>query len=143
MTRLPHPYAQDRLTGRELPGAALIRWNSRERFCLLVNPPTFTGSVVSMFVRSSEGLGATGSGSLTRRHERKSPFKLLRFTNPTDIESLTKVALVRSEEVAGFVEGRFNSKKRVARPERAHKALDDRTEMHALFREFTMFARPD
>lgn len=70
---------------------------------------------------------------LARHQERKAPFRLLRFNIPTDREALGNLALVRSQELEGFIEGVFGNRNEMDLPERAHKALKDLGEIRALF----------
>ena len=70
---------------------------------------------------------------LARHQERKAPFRLLRFNIPTDREALGNLALMRSQELEGFIEGVFGNRNEMDLPERAHKALKDLGEIRALF----------
>jgi hypothetical protein len=70
---------------------------------------------------------------LARHQERKAPFRLLRFAIPTDREALGNLALVRGQELVGFIEGVFGSRNEMDLPERAHKALKDLGEVRELF----------
>ncbi len=71
--------------------------------------------------------------SLARHQERNAPFRLVRLTAPVDRESLASALLVRSEEVAGFIDGLFGRRTELDLPERAHTALRRLGEMRALF----------
>ena len=60
---------------------------------------------------------------LARHQDRRIPFRLLRVTSPTTREALSSLALIRREELEGFVAGLLGSKEEVHLPERAHRAL--------------------
>lgn len=70
---------------------------------------------------------------LTRHQERSSPFRLFRPDVAATREGLVSIALVRRQELDGFVEGLFGPEESVSLPERASKALDVLAEMRALF----------
>ena len=61
---------------------------------------------------------------LARHQERKVPFRLLQFDVPLDREGLGRLALIRHEELVGFVEGLFGPKEELDLPDRAYCALD-------------------
>ena len=61
---------------------------------------------------------------LARHQERKVPFRLLQFDLPSDREGLRRLALIRHEEVKGFVEGLFGPKEELDLPDRAYRTLD-------------------
>ena len=61
---------------------------------------------------------------LARHQERKVPFRLLQFDVPLDREGLGRLALIRHEELVGFVEGLFGPKEKLDLPDRAYCALD-------------------
>ena len=52
---------------------------------------------------------------------------------PETKEGLVRVALVRREELDGFVEGVFGKEQSLELPERAHRALDTLSELRAIF----------
>jgi hypothetical protein len=66
---------------------------------------------------------------LARHQERRVPFHLLRIDVPLDREGLGRLALVRREELEGFVEGLFGPKEELDLPERAYRALDQLSEI--------------
>jgi hypothetical protein len=66
---------------------------------------------------------------LARHQERRVPFHLLRIDVPLDGEGLGRLALVRREELEGFVEGLFGPKVELDLPERAYRALDQLSEI--------------
>lgn len=61
---------------------------------------------------------------LTEHQNRRNPFRLLRFDVPQTRDGLTRFALVRRQELDGFIEGLFGAENEIDLPERAHKALD-------------------
>jgi hypothetical protein len=61
---------------------------------------------------------------LARHQERRVPFRLLKFDVPFDREGLGRLALIRHEEIKGFVEGLFGPKEKLDLPDRAYCALD-------------------
>jgi hypothetical protein len=66
---------------------------------------------------------------LARHQVRKVPFHLLRIDVPLDREGLGRLALVRREELEGFMEGLFGHKEELDLPERAYRALDQLSEI--------------
>ena len=70
---------------------------------------------------------------LTRHQERKSPFRLLRITTTPTRDGLLVLALMRRQEIDGFVEGLYAGEEVLELPERAHRALDGLAEMRAMF----------
>jgi len=66
---------------------------------------------------------------LARHQDRKVPFHLLRIDVPLDREGLGRLALVRREELEGFMEGLFGHKEELDLPERAYRALDQLSEI--------------
>ena len=70
---------------------------------------------------------------LTRHQERSAPFRLVRAEIPETSEGLVPIALVRREELDGFVEGVFGNEESLELPERAHRALDALSELRAIF----------
>ena len=72
------------------------------------------------------------SNQLTRHQERSAPFRLTRMDVPATREGMAKLALVRREELEGFVEGLFGDKESLDLPERAHKALGTLAEIRAM-----------
>ncbi len=70
---------------------------------------------------------------LTRHQERSKPFRLVRVEIPESRDGLAQVAGIRREELNGFVEGLFGTAQTIELPERAHRALDALSELHAIF----------
>jgi hypothetical protein len=70
---------------------------------------------------------------LTAHQERRAAFRLVRFEVPPDREGVARIALVRRQEIDGFVEGLFGNEEAIELPERAHQALSALSEMRAMF----------
>ena len=56
---------------------------------------------------------------LSRHQERNAPFRLMRVEIPETREGLAHIALIRREELDGFVEGLFGKEQSLDLPERA------------------------
>jgi hypothetical protein len=69
---------------------------------------------------------------LTRHQERNSPFRLSRPNVPSTREGLAALALIRRQELDGFVEGLFGAEETMDLPERAHRSLGTLGEMRVL-----------
>ena len=85
---------------------------------------------------ASELIGALIMGlwnQLTKHQDRNAPFRLTRSSIAPTREGLATFALMRRQELDGFVEGLFGQEEIVDVPERAHRALDDLADMRALF----------
>ena len=85
---------------------------------------------------AKELIGALVAGlwnSLTRHQDRNSPFRLIRVETAPTREGLASLALMRRQELDGFVEGLFGREEAVDLPERAHRSLDMLGEMRAMF----------
>lgn len=78
------------------------------------------------------GLVAGLWNRLTRHQDRNASFRLRRLEVSATRESLGRVALVRAQEVGGFIEGLFGKEESLDLPERAHRALNTLAEMRAL-----------
>jgi hypothetical protein len=70
---------------------------------------------------------------LSRHQERSAPFRLVRVEIPETREGLAHIALIRREELDGFVEGLFGKEQSLELPERAHRSLDTLSELRAIF----------
>jgi len=70
---------------------------------------------------------------LTRHQERNAPFRLIRIEVPATREGLARIALIRREEVVGFIQGMFGKEESLALPDRAHRALESLSEAGGLF----------
>jgi hypothetical protein len=84
---------------------------------------------------ANELIGALVMGlwnRLTRHQERSASFRLTRIEVPTTREGMRKLALLRRQELEGFVEGLFGDKESLDLPERAHKALGTLAEIRAM-----------
>lgn len=68
---------------------------------------------------------------LTRHQERSAPFRLTRH-DVAAREGLAALALMRHQELDGFIEGLFGQQEAIDLPERAHRGLDTLAEMRAL-----------
>jgi len=69
---------------------------------------------------------------LTAHQSSRNPFRLLRFDVAQTREGLKHFALVRKQELDGFVEGLFGDKEHIDLPERAHEALGALAEIRAI-----------
>ena len=84
---------------------------------------------------ANELIGALVMGlwnRLTRHQDRNSPFRLMRIDSAPTREGLAALALMRRQELDGFVEGLFGQEDVVDLPERAHRGLDILGELRAL-----------
>lgn len=70
---------------------------------------------------------------LARHQERNVPFRLMRVAVPETREGLGQIALIRREELDGFVEGLFGAAESLELPERAHHAIEALSELRAIF----------
>jgi hypothetical protein len=70
---------------------------------------------------------------LSRHQERSAPFRLVRVEIRETREGLAHIALIRREELDGFVDGLFGKEQSLELPERAHRALDALSELRAIF----------
>jgi len=70
---------------------------------------------------------------LARHQERSAPFRLLRIDIPATREGLARIALIRREEVVGFIQGLFGKEQGLALPQRARRALEALAEVGGLF----------
>ena len=77
---------------------------------------------------------------LTRHQERNSPFRLMRIDIPPTREGLARIALIRREEVVGFIQGLFGKEQGLSLPERARRALEALAEAGGLFGRVYEFA---
>jgi len=69
---------------------------------------------------------------LTRHQERSTPFRLTRPDVAATREGLATLALIRRQELDGFVEGLFGAEKAIDLPERAHRSLSVLGELRSL-----------
>ena len=70
--------------------------------------------------------------SLTRHQIPTEPFRLTRPHIESTIAGLGALALIRQQEIDGFVEGLFNGADEIALPKRASRALDVLAEARAM-----------
>jgi len=70
---------------------------------------------------------------LTAHQSSRHPFRLLRFDVAETREGLAHFALVRRQELDGFVEGLFGPEEHIDLPQRAHEALGVLAELRAMF----------
>ena len=68
---------------------------------------------------------------LTTHQDRRNPFRLLRFDVAQTREGLSHLALVRQQELDGFVEGLFGPEAQIDLPQRAHEALEVLAELRS------------
>src|SRR3977135_2025713 len=78
---------------------------------------------------------------LTRHQERSTPFGLSRPAFPAPREGLTTLALIRRQELDGFVEGLFGAEIAIDLPERAHRSLTVLGELRSLIAAVSMCPR--
>jgi hypothetical protein len=84
---------------------------------------------------ANELIGALVMGlwnRLTRHQQRSSPFRLTRIEVPVTREGMSRFALVRREELEGFIEGLFGDRDSLDLPESADKALGVLAEIRAM-----------
>lgn len=85
---------------------------------------------------ANELIGALLAGlwnRLTRHQDRGAPFRLTRVDVAPTREGLSVLALMRRQELDGFIEGLFGAEEAIDLPERAHRRLSDLAAMRALF----------
>jgi hypothetical protein len=70
---------------------------------------------------------------LSRHQERSALFRLVRVEIPETEKGLAHIALIRREELDGFVEGLFGKEQSLELPERAYRSLDALLELRAIF----------
>jgi hypothetical protein len=69
---------------------------------------------------------------LTAHQSSRNPFRLMRFDVEQTREGLKHFAMVRRQELDGFVEGLFGGEEHIDLPERAHEALGVLAEIRAM-----------
>jgi hypothetical protein len=77
---------------------------------------------------------------LTKHQDRNAPFRMTRSSIAPTREGLATLALMRRQELDGFVEGLFGQEEVVDVPERALRGLDNLADMRALFAATADFA---
>jgi hypothetical protein len=86
--------------------------------------------------QANELIGALVMGlwnRMTRHQDRASPFRLLRTEIAPTREGLAALALMRRQELDGFVAGLFGRSDVIDLPERARRSLNELAEMRAAF----------
>ena len=86
--------------------------------------------------QANELIGALVMGlwnRMTRHQDRASPFRLLRTETAPTREGLAALALMRRQELDGFVAGLFGRSDVIDLPERARRSLDELAEMRVAF----------
>ena len=69
----------------------------------------------------------------TPHQERSAPFRLMRLDVLATRDGLAKLAILRREEIDGFVQGLFGDSESLDLPERAHRSLEDLAQMREMF----------
>jgi hypothetical protein len=85
---------------------------------------------------ANELIGALVMGSwnrLTRHQDRNSPFRLMRVETAPTREGLAALALMRRQELDGFVAALFGRSDVIDLPDRARRSLNELAEMRAAF----------
>ena len=85
---------------------------------------------------ANELIGALIGGlwnRLTKHQQRSAPFRLTHADAEPTRERLAVLALMRQEEIDGFVEGLFGKEKVVYLSDRSNRAIDELGQMRALF----------
>jgi hypothetical protein len=86
--------------------------------------------------KANELIGALVMGlwnRLTRHQDRNSPFRLLRIDTAPTRGGLATLALMRRQELDGFVAGLFGRNDAIDLPEQAGRSLNELAEMRAAF----------
>ena len=86
--------------------------------------------------QANELIGALVMGlwnRMTRHQDRASPFRLLRTETAPTREGLAALALMRRQELDGFVAGLFGRNDVIDLPERAARSLNELAEMRVAF----------
>jgi|SRR5690606_4708927 hypothetical protein len=94
----------------------------------------------------NELIGALINGlwnSLTRHQKRADPFRLTRTITGSTRQELGDLALLRRQELDGFVEGLFNGQDRIDLPGKASSALDTLGEIRAMMAGISELAKDD
>jgi hypothetical protein len=70
---------------------------------------------------------------LSEHQSSRHPFRLPRFEVKPTREALHELALMRAQELVGFVDGLFGSEQEMLLPQKAHEAVVTLAELHAMF----------
>ena len=81
--------------------------------------------------------------SLTRHQKRTDPFRLTRTTTGSTRQELGDLAMLRRQELDGFIEGLFNGQDRIDLSEKASSALDTLGEIRAIMAGISELAKDD
>jgi hypothetical protein len=95
---------------------------------------------------ANELIGALVMGlwnRLTRHQERSSPFRLSRMETAATRPGLAALALMRRQELDGFIEGLLGGEEMIDLPKRAHRGLDELGQMRALFGAVAALAKDE
>ena len=77
---------------------------------------------------------------LTRHQDRLSPFRVLQMETAPTRPGLASLALMRRQELDGFIEGLFGREEMIDLPKHAHRGLDELGQMRALFEAVVVLA---
>ena len=80
---------------------------------------------------------------LSRHQDRNAPFRLTRIETEATREGLAALAMLRRQELEGFVEGLFGKEEALDLPERAHRGLGTLSEMWGFFEGAEAVARDE
>lgn len=89
---------------------------------------------------ANELIGALVMGlwnGLSRHQDRSAAFRLTRVHTDVTRDALADLAMLRCQELEGFIEGLFGTEEALDFPERAHRGLEALSEMRALFAAMT------
>jgi len=84
---------------------------------------------------ANELIGALVNGlwnALTRHQKRAEPFRLVRVRGDPTPDTLARLALVRQQEIDGFVAGLFHDAEEIDLPEKASNAMEVLSEVRAM-----------
>jgi len=70
---------------------------------------------------------------LSEHQSTRTPFRLPRFEVTLTRQALHDLALVRAQELKGFVDGLFGAEEEMLLPQKAHEAVEALAELHAMF----------
>lgn len=70
---------------------------------------------------------------LSEHQSTRNPFRLPRFEVTLTRQALHDLALVRAQELKGFVDGLFGAEEEMLLPQKAHEAVEALAELHAMF----------
>ena len=89
---------------------------------------------------ANEFIGALVMGlwnGLSRHQDRSAAFRLTRVHTDVTRDALADLAMIRCQELDGFIEGLFGTEEALDFPERAHRGLEALSEIRALFAAVT------